>query len=271
MPSMLKTLLESISEKKRHAPAILLTALAPMFIRTALADSTTFSLAVLESNGHYGLETPTRMRASVFKISHRSRTGSVSLAIPYLDINGSASLLYEDIDTGELFLVDEDDHRAGLGDVIIKFDHKAWEDVIKDKRIDIGGSVKLATGDQENQLGSDTTDWSVFISARSWKKNNLLTGQIGYQISGNSEFAERNNRFFLSAHFYRVFNPSWGAGVSVRFKQRFEEAYDDQKSIGLFLSHRINSAWNTSLRLNHGLSESVSRNSLGLEVSYQLR
>lgn len=273
MPFLLKICSKFLSEQKIVPPAVvfILLTVHPTFNRAAIADSTTFSLSAIESSGHYGLDTTTKMHATVFKMSHRNQTGSFSLTIPYLDINGSASILYEDIDTGELFLIDENDHRAGLGDLILKFDLNAWENIIKDKKIYIGGSIKLPTGNKESRLGSGATDWTLFISARALMKNNILTGQLGYQISGNTEFTDRKNRLFVSSNLYHITNKFWGAGFSMRFKQRIQDFYDDQKSIGLFINHKINKAWNTNLSLNRGFSESVSRYSLGLEISYQLR
>ena len=233
---------------------------------------TTFSVAQLFSQGDYGLDVETKMSATVFKIAHRSRIWGASVSVPYLSITGPATAIYEDIDTGELFLVDiDDEQRSGIGDTVFSLDRVVWKNRRTGQKLSLGAAIKLPTGDKDQRLSSGKADGSFFAKGRIRKHRNILSGQLGYQVMGDTEFTDYNNRFFFTASLFHFVNRRWGVGGSLRFKQASLDDRQDQRSASVFMTRKFRKTWSLALRFNRGLTDAVADSSAALVLSYQKR
>jgi len=229
---------------------------------------TAFTIAKIHSRGDYGLDADTTLNATVFKLSRRNREGGVSLALPYLSITGPATALYEDIDTGELFLVDIDEHRSGIGDMVMGFDRTVWEERRSSRKISLGASLKLPTGNEEKRLGNGAVDVSIFSNARTRIRQDIISAQLGYQLKGDTDATNYNNRLFASASLYHILDRKWGVGAGIRFKQASLDGYQDQVSANAFVSHGFAAPWAVGLRVNKGFTDSVADFSLAAQLTY---
>jgi|GEM_PF-5050586 len=234
--------------------------------------ATTINVSQLFSRGDYGLDVESTMHATVLQAAYRTPTWGTSISVPYLNITGPAIEVYEDIDTGELFLVDiDDDNRQGLGDTVISFDQVAWQKPREGKKLRLGASLKLPTGDEYRRLGNGKTNLSLFAKGRMRKRSTVYSAQLGYQFMGKTEFTDYNNRVFLSTGFFHHLDRHWGVGAGWRFKQASLEEREHQQSLSTFVSRKLNRSWNAAIRVNLGLTDAVADFSGGLQLSYRRR
>ncbi|MEW8012631.1 MAG: transporter [Candidatus Thiodiazotropha sp.] len=235
-------------------------------------STTTFTVAQNYSNGNYCLDVDTDMHATLFKMAYRSRDWGASLSLPYLSITGPATVIYEDIGTGDLYLVDVDDeNRSGIGDAVISLDRSIWQNLRKRQKLSLGAAIKLPTGDEEKHLSSGEVDVSLFAKGHIRQKKMLFRGQMGYQVMGDTEFTDYDNRLFIAAGLFHFIDKHWGLGGGVRFKQASLDDRDDQLSINTFISRRLGKPWRLGLRINWGLTDAVADYSLSLQLSYTRR
>ncbi|MCG7955211.1 MAG: transporter [Candidatus Thiodiazotropha endolucinida] len=235
-------------------------------------SATTFTVSQIYSSGDYDLDVETEMHATLFKVAYRSRDWGGSLSLPYLDITGPATAIYEDIYTGELYLVDVDDeNRSGIGDAVVSLDRTIWQNLRNRQKLSLGAAIKLPTGNEEKNLSSGESDISFFAKGHIRQEKMLFSGQMGYQIMGDTEFTDYNNRLFVAAGLFHMIDRHWGIGGGIRFKQASLDDRDDQLSINTFVSHRLSKPWRLGFRINWGLSDAVADYSLGLQLSYTRR
>ncbi len=171
---------------------LMLTLLAPPLPAAAGGDATShpptvtrISLALIHSSGDYGLESESRMQATVLKLSQQRGRTRFRVSLPHLQIDGTTANLYEDLTTGELvWLPDGHERRSGMGDLVFSLERTAWEKQDRGRRINLGGSLKLPTGDEEQGLGSGAIDTSLFARMRLATGSHLISGLIGYRSAG---------------------------------------------------------------------------------------
>lgn len=262
----------------------LLTALLTAMIAAVIVGSSTasaagnsskaavssISIARSYSQGDYDLDVDTNMHASIFRMSDRTKEWGASISLPYLDITGPASVLFEDIDTGELFIEDiDDDNRSGLGDVVVTVDRSVWKRRRQGRKLTAVLSVKLPTGDEVLGLSSGEADYSLSLKGRVRKKDNLFSGQLGVQIIGDTELTDYDNRIFLTAGAYRFIDRQWGAGASIRHKQASLPERDPQQSASAYITYKPVNAWTINLRGSKGLTAATADYSLGAQITYQ--
>ncbi len=233
-------------------------------------SQTRLTVATLHTRGDYGQTVDTTLKATLFRLSRRGPAGGISLTLHYLDITGPATAVYEDIDTGELFLDQVDDQRRrGLGDLVISGDRKVWADKRTRKKLSLGGSLKLPTGNEDKGLSNGATDVSLFITARARVPSALVSGQLGYQLRGDSATTDYDNRAFFSINAYRPVSTRWVLGSGFRYRQASIPGQDAQRSLSAFVAHTLESGFSVSLRATLGLSQSVADHGLVLQFSYR--
>lgn len=243
-------------------------AASPMQARPTIS----FSATQLFSRGDYGLDVDTEMHATIFKARYSTHQWGASISIPYLDITGPATGIYEDFDTGELFILTiDDDNRKGIGDTVVSLDRVIAHNNREGAKFRLGASIKLPTGDEYKRLGSGELDFSLFAKGRLRRRNSVFNAQVGYQVMGDTEYTNYRNRIFITAGLFHHLERRLGVGASWRFKQASLEGGEDQKSISAFASRKLNKSWNAAFRLNRGLTDAVAKFSAGIQLSYSHR
>lgn len=230
---------------------------------------TNLSVAQLFSRGEYGLDVDTEMWATIFRLSHRRREWGFSVSLPYLEVTGPASVLFEDVYTGELFLEEVEQNRSGVGDAVVSLDRRIWHRRRKGQNVRLGGAAKLPTGDEQQRLSSGEPDFSVFVKGRQRKKSNLFTAQLGFQWVGDTPETDYNDRFYGTVGVYHFIGRKRGLGISARFKQASLNHRDDQRSISIYTTYKPMKNWMANLRGTKGFSDSVADFGAGIQLSYQ--
>ncbi|MEM9602766.1 MAG: transporter [Pseudomonadota bacterium] len=226
------------------------------------------SLSQTFSNGDYGLDVDTDLKATVVKWVYRQRDWGFSLSVPYLDITGPATEIWEDIDTGELFLVDvDDDNREGLGDTVFSVDRVLSHSVAGRPQLKAGVSLKVPTGDEFKGLGNGEFDLALVGSGRVRRAESVFNVSVGYQLMGDTDDIDYNNRAFVAAGVFRQLDRRSGVGLRWQYKQASRDERDDLMSVGAFVTHRLRPAWTAAVNLNVGLSDAVADVAFGVQVS----
>lgn len=234
--------------------------------------ATLFSATQLYSRGSYGQEVDTAMHATIIKMAYRKKDWGASLSVPFLNIIDPAVeiLEYIEIDVAGVFVgVEEDGSRKGIGDTVVSFDRVILRNPRSGTKLQFGTSVKLPTGNESKRLGNGETDVSLFAKGRLRKRNSVFNAVLGYQIMGDTDLTNYNNRLFLTAGFFQRLDRHWGAGLGWRFKQPSRDNRENQQSLSAFVSRKLNRSWGTGLRLNRGLSDSVADFSLSVQLSHR--
>lgn len=258
--------------------AVVVTAVSVLVPQTSFGKSsaraqgtTSFTVAQLYTEGDYGRDLDTEMRATVFRLSHRRRDWGIGLTLPYLNISGPALVVFEDVDTGELYEEEVDEKRRGFGDLIVTADRSLWQRRRKGQNVSAGVALKLPTGDESERLSSGETDYSLFIKGRWRKKSNIFSAQFAHQWMGDRDETDYDNRLLLTAGIHHAVDRHWGIGVSSRFKQASLEGREHQRSLSAYVTRKMDKNWRVSLRVGKGFSDSVADFSLGLRLTYRQR
>lgn len=76
---------------------------------------------------------------------------------------------------------------TGIGDVVVHGSRTVWESGNARTGLNLGASVKLATGDEGKWLGTGGTDYGGFVSAKHEISGNIVSLMTGYTVTGSPE------------------------------------------------------------------------------------
>jgi hypothetical protein len=105
----------------------------------------------------------------------------------------------------------------GLGDVILRATYALDTLVDTSSLIDLTAKVKLATADEDRELGTGKNDYSLQLDvARAFGKF-MPYGTLGYKIMGDPDEFDLNNIWFASAGTDYSINPTLTLGTVFEF------------------------------------------------------
>lgn len=146
--------------------------------------------------GDYGEDKNTDIYYTAVTIKRYVKQGDVTLTVPYLDIS----------DDGVTFVGAEaeptigGDGGSGLGDIILKGRYYAITQDGLIPFIDVVGSIKFPTADEDKGLGTGKTDFTCMVEfARRLKNKNLIAlAEVGYTFVGDPSGFDADNRWLYS-------------------------------------------------------------------------
>ena len=146
--------------------------------------------------GDYGQDNDTDIYYTAVTVKRYLERGDVTLTVPYLDISADGATFVG----GEVEPVDGGDSGSGLGDIILKGRYYAIEQDGLIPYIDLVGSIKLPTADEDKGLGTGKTDFTCMVEfARRLENNNWIAlGELGYTFVGDPAGYDANNRWLYS-------------------------------------------------------------------------
>jgi hypothetical protein len=146
--------------------------------------------------GDYGEETDTDIYYTAVTVKRYLKKGDVTLTVPYLDISADGVTFIG----GEVEPVDGSDSGSGLGDIILKGRYYAVAQEGLIPYIDLVGSIKFPTANEDKGLGTGKTDFTCMVEfARRLKSNEWIAlGEVGYTWVGEPSGYDADNRWLYS-------------------------------------------------------------------------
>ncbi|MHC4641750.1 MAG: transporter [Planctomycetota bacterium] len=175
------------------------TLIGPVEISFAGADTSPswqYGLSFSYLTGDYGGDEDTDIYYTALSIKRYLGEGDVTLTIPYLDISDGATYV-----GGEVEPIAGGGGGSGPGDVILKGRYYAVEQDELLPYIDLVGSIKLPTADEDKGLGTGKTDLTFMAEfARRLESENLIAlWEVGYTFVGDPSGYDADNRWLYSA------------------------------------------------------------------------
>jgi hypothetical protein len=155
-----------------------------------------YGLSLSYLKGDYGSDEDTDIYYTAFSIKRYLGEGDVTLTIPYLDISDGATYV-----GGEVEPLAGGGGGSGPGDVILKGRYYAVEQDDLLPYIDLVGSIKLPTADEDKGLGTGKTDFTFMaeFARRLENKDWVALWEIGYTFVGDPSGYDADNRWLYSA------------------------------------------------------------------------
>lgn len=241
---------------------------ATCFALPTAAQDVTFSTGVDYSEGEFGSGVDTSILVVPMSISTRFDGFSVSVSVPYLEIDGSSSV----VGGGDGPIITDpnlaDTKRSGIGDVSVRARYDMFD--LGGVQLSASGRVKLPTGSSADRLSTGETDFSGALELAATQGAIQPFGEIGYRILGDPDGIDLQNGIYGSAGALILLPANFVAIASYDYVEASSTAIDDTHSVfgGLVIpaSERLSLTTYGTL----GLSESAADWGAGILLSFKL-
>jgi hypothetical protein len=154
-----------------------------------------YGLSFSYLTGDYGTDEDTDIYYTAVSFKRYFEEGDVTLTIPYLDISDGATYV-----GGEVEPLEGGGGGSGLGDVILKGRYYAIEQDELLPYIDLVGSLKLPTADEDKGLGTGKTDFTFMVEFARRLENEkwIALWDVGYTFVGDPSGYDADNRWLYS-------------------------------------------------------------------------
>lgn len=157
---------------------------------------------------------------------------------------------------------------SGLGDSTVSAGY-VFAGAAKRSGIGITGRVKFATGDENQGLGTGSTDFSAQLDGfQSLEGNNTLFGVVGYTWFGDSPIAQFHNVPNVGVGMSHRTDARDSVGVAFDARRGASPAPAPQRELTGFWSHRVDRNWRSQLYVLHGFASGSPDWGGGLSIGY---
>ena len=245
--------LSKIGNLFRIAVVVAVSIAAPL---CAAADgSLSVSLGGEYTTGSYGTGTDTSIWYFPFWLSYDTGVTSFSVTVPYLIVDGPGNVIPTSNDTprgmapgmGAMQVMrpggvppgTSSRTESGLGDVVLSGSVRLVAEAAAQPRVDLTGKIKLATADEDKNLGTGENDFAVQLDL----EKGMFFGYVGYRVYGDPPGINLDNVFYGLVGLSRPLDSANHAGVSLYTQQAAAADADQQLELNLFLSHQISKGY----------------------------
>jgi hypothetical protein len=227
----------------------------------ALADSdakVTLSTGIDITRGTYGgdediedLYVPVSAAVDYGRVSMR-------LTVPYLSVTAPAGTAITGPGGEPLPGTGDIETNSGLGDISGSV---TVYDVIRNRErgiaLDLTGSVKFGTADEDKGLGTGETDFTVQADLLKFFDELTLLGSIGYRLRGDPADIDLEDSLLASLGGWYRFSPQTRAGVFFDYRDSSIPEREAVRELTGFVSRRINEGWRFQVYVLGGLTDSA--------------
>ena len=256
------------------AGALLLAALTVLAAATAPAEeparasppgSFQLSVGTEFASGEYGGDRSVDELYVPLTGWYRSGRMSLRLTVPYLRVDAPEGTVIEGPGGQPIPGDGPDVTESGLGDVVLGMTlYDAWTNRDGDLALDLGGSVKLGTADEDKGLGTGQTDFTLQADLVRRLPGFTAIGSVGYVVRGDPDDFELDDGFIASLGGLSGGGSSGlRVGAFLDYRQAGYEFNDDRiEALGM-LGWRLQ-GWDGYLTGSVGLSDSAPDWGVGL-------
>lgn len=264
-------------KKTRLPPKSSILLLSILAVAEAHAQGNNFSasLGAYLSQGNYGSEDPltfeelpdTEVRALPFSLKYKRQNWSLGLHSAYVFVEGNQNRVFLD-DEFEIQSETNTKERSGFSDISLKASYKLPRQ-FESTSLRLGTKVKLPTSSKKDKLGSGELDYSFFFNTASRQKHNLYFTHFGYQVSGDTDQSNYNNRWFARISMQRILSKHLLVGGSYYFKQASLDNRTHIRKLGLSATWIPHKKTTYSIFSGFGFSDSTADWSMGIQSTYK--
>lgn len=230
----------------RAAVLVAVSAAAPL---CAAAESDLgVSMGAEYTSGDYGTGTDTTIWYFPLSFSYGNEVTTFSVTVPYLIVEGPGNVTPAIGDTprgsapgmGAMQVVRPGSGAAtrresGLGDVVLSGSVRLVAEAPAQPRIDLTGKIKLATADEDKNLGTGENDYAVQLDL----EKGIFFGYLGYRVYGDPPGLNLDNVAYGLVGLSRLLDSATRAGVSLYTQQAAAAGTDEQLELSLFLNRKL--------------------------------
>ena len=251
----------------------LLAVLALSVARTALAADGELALGtgLHYTTGTYGTSTTTTVLSIPFTARYDRDIWTFKAYVPYLEVNGDSSVIpglgpVSGNGNGRGRRPAGQQTRAsGLGDSTLSATYNIYG---RQSGIGLTGKVKLATGDEQEGLGTGSNDVSFAVDAFQQLDRYTIFGVLGYTIFGDSAFGQLDNVANLGIGASLRVRSGDSVGASLDMRQAGDPLPLRQRELTGFWTHRIDRAWRAQAYLLKGFADGSPDWGAGVSAAY---
>lgn len=202
--------------------------------------------------GDYGEDANTDILYAAAAIKRYFEKGDVTLTIPYLDSSGDVAFI-----GGSPEPVEGVGGGSGLGDIILKGRYYAVEQDGLMPYIDLVGSIKFPTADEDKGLGTGEIDFTVMaeFARRLQDEDWIVLGELGYTFVGSPPDVDANNRWLYSIGLAYEVDPKVTVSGYIDGRTAIFEGNDDPLSILLIGEYKLRTDLRLDTLLELGLND----------------
>jgi hypothetical protein len=207
------------------------------------------SLGAEYTTGNYGTGADTSIWYFPLSLSYGSEVTTFSVTVPYLIVEGPGNVTPAIGDTprgmapgmGAMQVVRPGAvaptrrRESGLGDVVLSGSVRLVAEAPAQPRIDLTGKIKLATADEDKNLGTGENDYAVQLDL----EKGIFFGYLGYRVYGDPPGINLDNVAYGFAGLSRPLDSATRAGVSLYAQQAAAAGTDNQLELSLFLNRKL--------------------------------
>ena len=226
---------------------------SPRPLCAAEAPTWQYGLSFSYLTGDYGEDEDTDILYTAATVKRYFEKGDVTVTVPYLDIS----------DGGVTFVgggaepIPGADGGSGLGDIILKGRYYAVEQDGWLPFIDLVGSIKLPTADEDKGLGTGEADFTVMaeFARRLQYEGWILLGELGYTFVGEPSGYDVDNRWLYNIGLAREITDKLTLSGYLDGRTAIFSGNDDPLSILLIGEYKIRPDLRFDTMLELGLND----------------
>jgi hypothetical protein len=224
-----------------------------------------YGLSFSYLTGDYGGDEDTDILYTAAAIKRYFEQGDVTLTIPYLDISDDNVTFID----GGAEVIAGTGGGSGLGDLILKGRYYAVEQDGWLPFIDLVGSLKIPTADEDKGLGTGEADFTVMAEGARRLENEawIVLGELGYTFVGEPSGLDADNRWLYSIGLAYELDPKVTVSGYLDGRTAIFDGNDDPLS-ALFIGEY---KFRTDLRLDSMLEVGLNDGAPDLGITFGLR
>jgi hypothetical protein len=219
------------------------------------------------SKGDYGEEIDTRIFSLSFAAKYEVGRWTLRASVPWLSIDGPSNVVVAE---GGVVLPGSGERRtdSGMGDVVLGAAYLMMARSDAPFMLEVGAKAKLATADEEKNLGTGENDYSLQVEA--FKAIGAFTpfATLGYRYYGDPPDIDFRNVLYGSLGSTYRLSAQTSFGAAYDFRERIVEGGARLSEVSAFLSHRVRSDLRFQLYAVFGFADASPDAGAGLTVSH---
>jgi hypothetical protein len=256
-------------KNRRHSFLLIVLGLC-VFSQPAIAakNKLTLSTGATYTTGDYGTSHDTDIYYLPLNAKFKSGQWTYKLTVPYLRKTGQVNVLREIGQVGITTVTTKRKTERGLGDVIASIKHPVYYQPSLRLFVDITGSIKFGTADNDKGLGTGENDYSVKLGFYHLRGDLTPYATLGYKNYGDSSSIKLNDVFFGSTGFSYKLSEKLDAGINFSFKEKVSASSVSSRVLTLFATQKLGEQYKVQAYVLGGFGDSSPDQGAGFSISY---
>lgn len=211
--------------------------------------------------GDYGTPYTTTVWSIPFNLSYRKENYSFFASLPLLyahsdgTINVSSKTTMRKKNAPPATTTSGAQSASGIGDIVISGSYYFMPDYRNEITYRVTGTIKFGTADESDGLGTGENDFFLEGGAVKNIDEYILSGTLGYEVSGDSPVYEYNDVFYGNLGLTKQLAKNHRMGASLYFSQALTDNTSAPLDLSFFYSFPVAKSRDIYLYISKGLSD----------------